>query len=372
MNVGLLDTMHEWTGFTPLNDIDDEPILGRNFDLAVPSFPLGPDYNGGSRTNEDVDLRNILPEFTVPGVEFMTLPDETRAASWVHNSPVINSGEETREEKSLPISTQIAQKLAELSIDLGKHAASLPSLAVHDCRDAYASFPAATETPANGSATTTQNGSLFSPKRTFQLTQSLISLYSQLTKTNLRVSPPTRPFSSNATNSAAAKENYRSMRNYSTFSTTQEVLDHALILQVLSCHHRVTDTWDLIFSHVRKGLESGSFGPCLIEMPPCQRLRIGNFIPLTKVPLEILLSLEFLQQLLNQVKQLVERISSMQHIDETAVIDGIRETGVFTTYDPNIEGTKNAGMTAIARSSDLVRKAYHMRDLIENQNGVDV
>lgn len=380
-NVDFLEPM-QGAGFRLPNIIDDAPIQGRNFDLMIPSFRLTPDYSGGPGTDEDANFTNLFPESTVSGVNFMSLPGETHADSWGHSTPVRNSSvaingatavsQETRDARSLPISTQIAQQLAELSIDLGKHAATIPPLSIHDSRDAYATFLETIETTGDESTTKTQGKPVFSLKRTFQLTQTLINLYPRLTKTNIRISTPNRSFNFNATSSAAVEDNSRSTRNPTASSTSRDILDHALVLQLLSCHHRVTDTWDLIFSHVYKGIETGKFRPSLGEDCPCHKLRIGNFIPTTKVPLEIVLSLEFFKQLLSQAQQLVEHISSMQHIDERTVNVSVMEDGIPITSDPNTEATNNAGLAVINKADDLVRKACHIRSLIENQNSSDI
>lgn len=311
-----------------------------------------------------------------PDVDFRSLLNETSPDFWDFGPLVLNSdfaGNETtavaqtnREAMSLPVSTQVAQQLAELFIDLGKHTATIPPLTIYNCQEAYAASLAADA--HDGSP----GGRLFSIKSTFQLTQTLINLYPLLGKTNMRTSLPTGLPNFDAPSQEPVGNNSRSAHGPTTpASNSTEILDHASTLQIFSCHHRLIDGWDLIFSHVHKGIQTGKFRHSMGETSPCQKLRIENFVPSTKVPMEVVLSVEFLRQLLSQARELVENISSMRHMEETTVGHGVMDGNLPSTVDANKEATKSAGMAVIARASDLVQKTCHIRDLIEKENGVE-
>ncbi|KAK2767497.1 hypothetical protein FQN54_003654 [Arachnomyces sp. PD_36] len=372
---GFFGSNHE-LNIAPLNGIDDATMQGQDLDLTIPYLHGSPETNGWSRAfeNENSQVTGLPPEPNSLATGFTSLLNDRNEDLWdlpisLLNSPVGNGTpaavRETHEKRNLPVPMETAQQLAELFLDIGKHIATVPPLSIHDCLEAYNVSLAANGAPNDGPTTNTRREPLFALKTTFQLTQTLINLYPRVQKTNLRV-PLTSAGSNFGANRLEAAENdpRSEQRGQSSFSTS-ETLDHASVLQLFSCHHRLIDTWDLIFSHVHKGIESGKMGRSLGEGSPCQRLRIGGFVPSTKVPLEVVLSIEFLRQLLVQARGLVGQITSMQHTEQPAVGGCVGGDDSRAASDANIEATKSAGMAVISRAGILVQKTYRIRDLIE-------
>ncbi|KMU86847.1 hypothetical protein CIHG_04636 [Coccidioides immitis H538.4] len=125
----------------------------------------------------------------------------------------------------------------------------------------------------------------------FELTQNLIDLYPPVLK---------------------QIQSFSSKIPSTTPHMSRRTIDQASLHQLLSCHHRTLDMWDLVFQHLKRSVENGKCNPKATGSPsPCHRLRIGSFVPTTKVPMELVLAIEFQKLLLDCTHDLDESVSSV-------------------------------------------------------------
>ena len=183
-----------------------------------------------------------------------------------------------------PSSTGLTQQLAELIVGLEELAATVPTLSIHDYMEAHAQSQSDGARARNEGEGDDLRSIPFSLIRGFQLTQTLINLYQHFQKTSIRSQRACNEFPSRGLSPRRIIDN-----NFAAGGESR--LNHASILLLFSCHHRVADIWALIFSHVRKRAEPSS----------CEKLRIGSFTPSTKIPLEIVLAIEFQAQLVEHI-----------------------------------------------------------------------
>lgn len=138
--------------------------------------------------------------------------------------------------------------------------------------------------------------------RTFQLTQSLVDLYPQFMKTFIHKEPSDHrqpPFDCLSSLNPPREPPLDPIPNFDEASRTSNpapVLtsnlsgqrNHALILLILSCHHRRIDMWESVFSHIYTTPADTLGQHCLI-------FEIRSFVPSTSssaVPLEIIMIVE--------------------------------------------------------------------------------
>lgn len=216
---------------------------------------------------------------------------------------------------SEPLSAPAAltRQLAELLISLEEHASLIPPLSIHRL-----------------SSEQQPSGPYFSLDRTFHLTQTLIDLYLQLTKTIIHREPTDirrppsgslssfEPFLNPNDLSSPQLSQEHALKPPSSFdgaSRTTNVTpvvtsdprphqNHASILLILSCHHRLIDMWESIFSHI-PAIPAHVFGQ------HCLKFKIGSFVPSTPssaVPMEIIMVVELATQLLERIRELVDEL----------------------------------------------------------------
>jgi hypothetical protein len=182
-------------------------------------------------------------------------------------------------------STALTRQLAELSINLDDQACLMLPLSIHR--------PGSDPRP---------NVPYFSLDRTFQLTQSLVDLYPQFIKTfihkepsDLRqplfdclssLDPPREPPLDPIPNFDEASRTSNPAPVLTSNISGQR--NHASILLILSCHHRLIDMWKLMFSHIY-ATPADTLGQ------HCLKFKIGSFMPSTlssAVPVEIIMIVE--------------------------------------------------------------------------------
>jgi hypothetical protein len=261
--------------------------------------------------------------------------------------------------ESVSSAAGLTQQLAELIVGLGELAATIPPLSIQDCVEAHVQSPGGGTAARSGRERDVVPTPPFSLVRGFQLTQTLINLYQRFQRTSIRSQLPCRDLASFGLPSTQVIDDH-----FASCDTAR--LDHASILLLFSCHHRVIDVWELVFSHVKKRIERGNYPDDGSGEPsPCERLRIGSFTPSTKIPLEIVLAIEFQAELLSQIRDLVDQIvPSSRPIQNGAAGCLNDKASEIDVRDANIEATENAGVALISRASGLVKQATCVRQSI--------
>ncbi|WEW59171.1 hypothetical protein PRK78_004640 [Emydomyces testavorans] len=299
---------------------------------AVPTQLLS-EYNlQGVEWLDEFDFGNLTPSI-VP------MP-ETNVASSQHQT-----SDSQHDGRFIPTATKdLAYQLATLFLTLEDHWTSMPPLSIHDDKEAYDRVLASA---AAGSST--GRGTLFSIVKTFELTQTLIDLYPLVLK---------KVFS---TRSSTTSENAISI----------DSIDQASVLQLLACHHRVLDMWELVFRHLQKSVEKGKCGGTAAGSPsPCERLRIGSFVPATKVPMEVILAIEFQRLLLDCAHDLDTRISSLSVIDVPEISKPDRIPQQEEWNKCNFRAYKTMTTAAVSRSSLVHQNASSVHLLMQRASKI--
>ncbi|KAK2737811.1 hypothetical protein FQN57_007369 [Myotisia sp. PD_48] len=137
----------------------------------------------------------------------------------------------------------------------------------------------------------------------FEVTQSLTDIYPKLYSSEFDKSEAPMPLETSSGPSGQSSISAKGQNATTTF-------DCASIFLAISCYHQILDMWQSVFLHVEKGCAAGRFARERINDPcPCKRLRIGGFVPATKVPMELVLALECQKVLLDQTKDLERRLA---------------------------------------------------------------
>lgn len=171
----------------------------------------------------------------------------------------------------------IPTRLADLLLRLEGISSLVPSLSIHDTPESYA-------TALSAAKEDVRNGALVPLVQIFEATQSLVDIYTSIIDNEFCKS------------TAAQKET-----NHAHTS---------LLFLLISTHHRTLDIWAVTWDHFEVCHSKGKFSAkAVAETTPCQRLRIGGFVPRAlSVPMEMVLAGEYMGAL----RDLVGRIEGME------------------------------------------------------------
>ncbi|KMU72938.1 hypothetical protein CISG_09952 [Coccidioides immitis RMSCC 3703] len=233
---------------------------------------------------------------------------------------------------------RLGHQLANLFVNLEDNWVSLPPLSIHDDKGAYDRVlaAAAAESP-------TGQGTLFAIVRMFELTQNLIDLYPPVLK---------------------QIQSFSSKIPSTTPHMSRRTIDQASLLQLLSCHHRTLDMWDLVFQHLKRSVENGKCNPKATGSPsPCHRLRIGSFVPTTKVPMELVLAIEFQKLLLDCAHDLDESVSSVSKAVDINTTQDAPQSDSLDVYKS--EEIRSLAKGALQRSDSVLQTASRVHKLMQ-------
>ena len=190
---------------------------------------------------------------------------------------------------------------AELAIKLGEHAATVPPMSIHRLPRPW--LVEATPTgERNGSVAQSHDSTRVAPithrpsfaiDDTFHLTQSLIELYPSFVDLAFRPSAHSRGEVHTEPSSEAGHE-------------TQPELDHASVLLILSCHHRLVDVWESIFAHFEAVLDRGEqLGR------RCGKIAVRSFEPpqAMGVKIQMVLMIQFAEELCAHIRRLLKELA---------------------------------------------------------------
>ncbi|MCJ1250904.1 hypothetical protein MMC30_008132 [Trapelia coarctata] len=329
------------------------------------------DTNNGASRNDSDQVEPQGQYRSNPDGVFQSRPDPTLSTS--------RNGLEI-----FPPSATLTRQLAELSISLEDHTSLFPPLSIHSLRpDQTPKVP------------------YFSLDQTFHLTQSLIDLYPRFMNrfihrvpTDLR-RPPSNCFSTQGpslepapnltpnTNGLSSPElsqehNPKTPSSFNgnrrTDNPTSVVISNptpqrndASILLILSCHHRLIDMWESIFSHI-SAMPAQSFGQ------QCLKFKLGSFVPSTSssaVPMEIIMVVELMTQLLEHIQELVARMEDPVPIsatNSTAAEEspkGSNGHGPEDRKSSDVDATVMASKLVLNRAKGLVEEIGRIRDAMQ-------
>ena len=226
------------------------------------------------------------------------------------------------------------QQLAGLSVSLHAHAATIPppssqSLPSQVCQSKDASpVESGTAEVRSPNATPldrdTQKRQGFEIDHTFRLTQTLIDIYPCFISTAIQRQPDQSHTHSNPQNpqQVAESESLQSIDETNHPHVTpprKSTIDQASILLLLSCHLRLIDIYESIFSHIQACMESSKRSACHAEQTMhAPELRIGSFAPSASaaIPMQVMLVIHLASQLLDRARELVHEVetgSSLRH-----------------------------------------------------------
>ncbi|PGH00866.1 hypothetical protein AJ80_09118 [Polytolypa hystricis UAMH7299] len=263
-------------------------------------------------------------------------------------------------------------QLAELSGKLAEHSSTIPKLCIYESTDAY--IKALREKGISVDMEAVRNGislpPLFSISITFQLTQSLIDIYPKFGCSSLyHELPSLDPIKSTTTDNPSPSSTDESSTTGSTSprdSKPRKQFCHANVLLMLSCYHRAFDIWEAIFTHIKKNIERGTFyGLRTGEISMCQKLHIGSFVPVTKVPMEIVLAIEFMKHLSDQLDSLNEAVASANLGMAGAI--GYSTSGPAAT-DPMMQATNGVTTATSVKAKYVLDMASGVRRMLEEAN----
>jgi len=291
-----------------LSGFDTAPGFLSDTRTTEPSVPVSQAMGAGSLGSTTFDL-------LVPPTSYQIDDDSSALQGSSTPNPVGVSRTQSNPALQAPqhpllssasVSAVLIRQLAEFSINLDHHASLIPPLAVHRLgSDQRPSVPC------------------FSLDRTFHLTQCLVDIYPEFIKTFVHkeqsdgrqppfeclltlepssLEPSLEPALDPTPNLDDTSRTGNTAPASTSFSSGQR--SHASILLILSCHHRLIDIWESIFSHIY-ATPADTLGQ------HCQKFKIGSFVPSTSsstVPLEIVMVAELATQLLERIQGLVDEI----------------------------------------------------------------
>lgn len=255
-----------------------------------------------------------------------------------------------------------ANKLfAELYIQLEAQAVAIPPLSIYKTQGGYSEAALA----AINAEWQSGRMRVFSIQQIFESSQALVNTYPKFceehlgssfqSRGSLEVKSPENSSPSAAPSSGPHDSDTRALH------TKDGRFDHASVFLLLSCYHRAADVWTSLFSHVEYGAMMGRFSHGYVgQAHQCQRLRIGSFVPATKVPLEIVLGVEFQKQLVDQIRDFEKRVKSIV----SSIEDRGGQTGSLKPICEMIEDLAT-------RATKLLSESIRIQTLVENSNSSD-
>ena len=301
-----------------------------------------------------IPSRDVINEVE-PRDQFIYYPDEVPQG---RPDSVLSAPQNATKPPSA--SAALTRQLAELSISLEEHTSLFPPLSIHRERsDQRTNVP------------------YFSLDQTFHLTQSLIDLYPQFVKVFVsRDSIDLQQPPSNGLNSLEASVGHASNCSPKDSDMTSDIApipwpqpNHASILLILSCHHRLIDMWQSIFSHI-------SAMPAHTLGQHCLKFKVGSFVPSTTssaVPMEIIMVVELATQLLGRIKEMVDRIEEF--------VPNLARDGTTVENSPKagngersegkrpaeVDTTVVASKVVLDRAKTMVEEICRVRDVLQEQ-----
>ena len=241
----------------------------------------------------------------------------------------------------------LVRKLSQLNVDLSDHKATLPPMSVHD------------DLPPDLDVACPQSEE-YVLEDTFRLTQNLIELYPgflhlfvNCTPSSKSTTPDSDFFSTGMSENDGGSSSSSTASSSATPSRTNEPLDHASILLLISCHLRVIDIYETLFKHMdtcisQRGLVKNARQAAL----SAPTLMIGNYIPppSSAVPMQMLLLVQFASQLYNYAIDLASEIPCPK--DDTS-------SGELS--DPTLALTKAAAENVKDRAANMSQRLSHLR-----------
>jgi hypothetical protein len=264
-------------------------------------------------------------------------------------------------------------KLAELSVSLADHASIIPPLSIHRTQlPVLAAQPTYLNVSYHGDIQSCApdrplvdqekvSASPFALEDTFRLTQTLVDICPRVIKT-LSVDQSSE-FQRSSDNTLINSTSLLASPPVASF-----VIDHGLILLMLSCHHRLIDIWEAIFDHVKVLAE-------LPGVPECQKVQIGSFAPsssTTSNSLQVALIIELTAQLQNQACQLRDAISvliassSLGYEAEQVDREHVQRQGTQRLQRHN-ESTKMVTDSMVNRLDDMLQKVHFLKGVVERK-----
>ncbi|MCJ1472481.1 hypothetical protein MMC13_001129 [Lambiella insularis] len=276
----------------------------------------------------------------------------------------------------------LVRKLAELSVSLSELFSTIPPQCKEPSRYrecAAFSLPEIIGDTVNsrGNATPSTKSKApvpyFSLPDAFHLTQGLIEIYPRFLLESLEpsISQPLEDLSLPATRSTSNCSYvddrctaHSARQNPSGRKRLRH--DHASVLLILSCHHRVIDIWERVLDHVLAI-------PVHLLGKHCPRFQIGSFVPsssLASIPVEIVMCAEFAAQLHNQVQDF-----TLGSITPTSAIphfctSNVAHSGLIAAED--VQGSSRIALemeckAVSERANDLVEQVSHVRRVLSQR-----
>ena len=317
-----------------------------------------------------VDLENDV----TPNHPVVNRPTSWTRAVYPNNSKAENdntlSGSQGVSDPKLTL-LSLTKQLAELSISLVEHTATIPPESIHQTGLLTRHPDTTSETAfddSNVHSTTLSSPVLinnarkpvprFSMPHTFQLTQDLIDIY--------------REFVDFITRS----ETFRSITT-SIFNTNKDTLgrssaasrDDATVLILFSCHHRVIDMWHRIMGHIL-------LIPVHLLGKHCAKFRIGSYVPsssLTTMPLEMIMCSELATQLVDSIRELTDALitysslSKHPHCSVTSTDEELKSACDDRSNEAVTTATNMAGHALLNRASGMFAHINHVRKTISQR-----
>lgn len=294
---------------------------------------------------------SVPAESDLPGLDQRTL--STHSSTGPGQSPKNIQGEDGSKSDQIPafraarkVPVSITRQLADFSTALAEHASTIPPMSIHD--DTHICQSCTTDNTNESSALIGRTSrciscygdGVFSIEDTFQLTETLVNLYPRFIADIVQFEGPRQWWRMYLPTYAeqfpkASEEEIRAARNSDVSSSISNSpvgnspspqdstasrkavprppLDHASIYLLLSCHNRLIDIWETVFSHLKVRTDKDFAAGRTADIDGrCAQIKIGSYAPsaASAASLYMTLIMELSERLLEQSKKLVEEISS--------------------------------------------------------------
>lgn len=225
--------------------------------------------------------------------------------------------------------SDLSQNLANLFVSLDNLTGTIPPMEVHD------------QHRSRG-----EKVPYFSLDHAFQLTEHLVEIYTFFVKTLTQINARASIISH-----ADGSHDLRLSSDLIGNLTKPLSSDHATILLLLSCHHRLIDMWEYVFQHLAKV-------PIATIGEHCLKFNIGKFQS-SSTPLEVIMIVEFASNLRDLVRELVTEVGKPTEFRK----QGDSES----TADSIVNATVSAGNAVADRADSLLEHATQMRRRIDHE-----